>query len=53
MFAELSAKKASQASENSITSSSNLKIRLKQKIESLNNLVTEINELFTTYPLTS
>jgi len=53
MFAELSAKKASQAAENSISSTSNLKIKLKQKIVSLNDLISEINELFTTYPLTS
>jgi hypothetical protein len=53
MFAELSAKKASQAVDNSISSSSNLKIKLKQKIESLNDLVTQIDELFTTYPLTA
>ncbi|MGC1391302.1 MAG: L,D-transpeptidase family protein [Bacteroidales bacterium] len=53
MFAELSAKKASQAIDNSISSSSNLKIKLKQKIESLNDLVFQIDELFTTYPLTS
>ncbi|MGD0756909.1 MAG: L,D-transpeptidase family protein [Bacteroidales bacterium] len=53
MFAELSAKKASQATDNSISSSSNLKIKLKQKIESLNDLVTQIDALFTTYPLTS
>jgi hypothetical protein len=53
MFAKLSAKKASQATDNSISSSSNLKIILEQKIGSLNNLVTQIDELFTTYPLTS
>jgi hypothetical protein len=53
MFAELSAKKASQASENSVSSSSNLKTKLKQKIEALNDLVDQIDELFTTYPLTS
>ena len=53
MFAELSAKKATQASENSVSSSTNLKIKLKQKIESLNDLVAQIDELFTTYPLTS
>jgi hypothetical protein len=53
MFAELSAKKASQASENSVSSSSTLKIKLKQKIETLNDLVAQIDELFTTYPLTS
>ena len=53
MFADLSAKKANQAGENSISSSSNLIIKLKQKIDSLNDLVSEINKLFTTYPLTS
>jgi hypothetical protein len=53
IFAQLSANKASQAADNSISSSSNLKIKLKQKIESLNDLVIQIDELFTTYPLTS
>ena len=53
MFAELSAKKANQAAENSISSASNLKTKLKPKIDSLNNLVAEIDKLFTTYPLTS
>lgn len=53
MFAELSAKKAGQATDNSISSSSNLKLILKQKIESLNGLVNQIDELFTTYPLTA
>ncbi|MCX6327494.1 MAG: L,D-transpeptidase family protein [Bacteroidia bacterium] len=53
MFAELSAKKASQAGANSISSTSNLKINLKQKIDFLNDLISDINELFTTYPLSS
>ena len=39
--------KADQAAENSLNSTSNLKIKLKQKIESLNQLVSDINELFT------
>lgn len=52
MYAELSAKKASQATDNSITSTSNLKIKLKDKIDSLNQLIAKINDLFTTYPLT-
>jgi hypothetical protein len=52
-FAELSAKKANEAGENSISSTSNLIIKLKQKINSLNDLISEINKLFTTYPLTS
>jgi L,D-transpeptidase catalytic domain len=53
MFAELSAKKASQATDNSISNSSNLRIDLKQKIESLEDLVIQIDEHFTNYPLTS
>jgi hypothetical protein len=52
-FAELSTKKASQAGDNSISTSSNLKIKLKQKIDSLNNLVDQLDQLFNTYPLTS
>ncbi len=51
MFAELSAKKAGQASENSVSSSTNLKLQLKQKIQTLNDLVNQIDALFTTYPL--
>lgn len=53
MFANLSVEKADQASENSINSTLNLKIKLNQKIDTLNNLVTEINNLFTSYPLTN
>jgi hypothetical protein len=53
MFAELSAKKASQAGNISVSTSSNLKLKLKQKIDSLNNLVGQIDQLFNTYPLTS
>jgi L,D-peptidoglycan transpeptidase YkuD (ErfK/YbiS/YcfS/YnhG family) len=53
MFAELSAKKANQAGDNSVNSTSTLKIKLKEKINSLNDLVSDINELFTTYPLTN
>jgi hypothetical protein len=52
-YAELSAKKANLAAENSISSTSNLKIKLKQKIDSLKDLISEINKLFTTYPLSS
>jgi hypothetical protein len=53
MFAKLSAKKADEATDNSVSSSSNLKTKLKQKIESLCDLVIQIDDLFTTYPLTS
>jgi hypothetical protein len=51
MFADLSAKKAGQASENSVSSTTNLKLLLKQKIQTLNDLVNQIDALFTTYPL--
>jgi murein L,D-transpeptidase YafK len=53
MFANLSAKKGTQAMENSISSSSNLKIKLKEKIKTLDDLVSQIDALFTSYPLTS
>jgi murein L,D-transpeptidase YafK len=52
-FAKLSAKQAVQAAENSINSTSNLKTKLRQKIDSLNDLVSGINKLFSTYPLTA
>ena len=51
-YAKLSAKQAVQAAENSINSTSNFNTKLKQKIDSLNELVSEINKLFTKYPLT-
>ncbi len=52
-YAVLSSEKAGQATENSKTNFSYLRITVKQKIDSLNKLVTDINRLFTTYPLTS
>ena len=52
-FAELSAKKGNLATESSETSSSNLKVKVRQKIDTLRDLIAEINKLFTTYPLTS
>lgn len=51
-FAKLSSEKADEAGENSKSSSSGLKTKLEQKIESLTNLVVELNELFNAYPLT-
>lgn len=51
MFADLSVKNANQSSENSISSSSGLRAKLKPKIDTLNNLIIRINELFITYPL--
>ncbi len=53
MFARLSVEKAEKANESSLSSTSSLKIRVKQKLDTLNNLVSEINKLFTTYPLSS
>ena len=53
LFAELSAKKANLAAVNSISNTSNLKSKLIQKIDTLNNLVSEISEVFYTYPLAS
>lgn len=52
-FAELSAKKAGMANDSSISSESDLKLKLRQKIDTLNDLVTQIDALFETYPLTS
>jgi len=51
-YARLSAKKAELSENNSINSSSELKIRISAKIDSLNNLIAEINELFSNYPFT-
>jgi len=53
MFAELSLRKAEQASDNSISSTSNLKTKVRTKINSMKDLVININALFTTYPLSS
>jgi L,D-peptidoglycan transpeptidase YkuD (ErfK/YbiS/YcfS/YnhG family) len=52
-FAELSAKKATQATESSNENSSTLKIKLKDKIESLNKTASDIDKLFGRYPLQS
>ncbi len=52
-YAELSAKKAEQAMEISKSSATNLRIKLKQKIDSLDDLVIQIDKYFTTYPLSS
>lgn len=51
MFANVSAQKAEQASENSRSSTSSLKEKLGQKIDTLNNLVASINKFFSGYPL--
>jgi hypothetical protein len=53
MYAKLSAKTANQANDNSETNSSTLKIRLKDKIDSLNNTAYSINKFFGRYPMPS
>jgi murein L,D-transpeptidase YafK len=52
-YAKLSAKTASQANENSETNSNTLKIRLKDKIDSINKTAYSINTLFGRYPMPS
>jgi hypothetical protein len=51
-YANLSELKAIEAEANSLTSSTGLKSKLQQKIESLDNLVIELDLLFENYPLT-
>ena len=53
MYAKLSARKASQANESSQTNSSTLKVRLKDKIDSLNKTASDIDKLFDRYPMPS
>jgi len=53
MFARLASEKAIQAAENSKTNYSDLKIKGQKKIDSLNNIINNINTLFTSYPLSS
>lgn len=52
-YAQLSAKKARQAAESSISNSSTLKIKLKDKIDSLNETSGIIDKLFGRYPFPS
>jgi L,D-transpeptidase catalytic domain len=51
MFAELSARKSGLAAENSLNSSSNLKINLARNIDALDKVVGDLNKYFKTYPL--
>jgi hypothetical protein len=52
-FAGLSARKAEAAMRNSLSNVSNLHIKLKFKIDTLNNLVVHFNRLFKSYPLSA
>jgi hypothetical protein len=52
-FAELSAEKSIQASDNSVISSANLKKTIARKIDTLDSIVANINKFFNDYPLSS
>lgn len=52
-FADQSIKKSNQASEYAISNSTNLKTKIRQKIQELKDLVRDNKDLFTTYPLTT
>jgi hypothetical protein len=51
VFAELSARKAKQATENTLASAGSLKLKLQPKIDSLNKVITDLNDLFSGFPL--
>jgi hypothetical protein len=53
MFARLSAKKANQAAESSISNSTSLRARLKDKIDELNKTEENIDKLFGRYPMST
>ncbi len=50
-FAQMAAEKAGQAVESSKANSTNLKIGLSQKIDTLNKIITFLDEIFPDYPL--
>ncbi len=50
-YADLSSKKALQASETSLNNSTNLRIRLEKEFKEIDNLIEMINDRFYTYPL--
>jgi hypothetical protein len=52
-FANLSAKKSAEAADNSVISTANLKNNIRQKIDTLDNIVADINKYFKNYPLGS
>ncbi len=52
-FAELSAKKSTEAADNSISSTTILKSSIIQKIDTLDNIVADLNKFFKNYPLDS
>jgi hypothetical protein len=52
-FAELSAKKSSQAADNSVNSSANLKVTIAQTIDTLDNVIADLTRFFNNYPLSA
>jgi len=52
-FATISARKSREASESSVTNTSTLKVKLKEKIDSLKDTEASIDNLFGRYPLQS
>ena len=50
-FALKASSKAEQASETTVSSSASLKKKLKPKIDSLNKVISDLNELFSDFPL--
>jgi hypothetical protein len=52
-FAELSAKKSSQAADNSVNSSANLKTTITQTIDTLDNVIADLTRFFNNYPLSA
>jgi hypothetical protein len=52
-FAELSAKKSSQAADNSVNNSANLKTTITQTIDTLDNVIADLTRFFNNYPLSA
>jgi hypothetical protein len=52
-FANIASKKAGLALDSSVSSETNLRVKLKEKIATLDNLVVQLDDNFNTYPLTS
>jgi hypothetical protein len=50
-FAELSSKKSAQAGDNSVISTTNLNKSISEKLDTLDNIVDNINKYFNDYPL--
>jgi L,D-peptidoglycan transpeptidase YkuD (ErfK/YbiS/YcfS/YnhG family) len=53
MYAKQSAQKANQATSSSQTNSNSLRVKIKDKIDSLNKIVISLDKLFGRYPISS